>query len=76
MTVFVKSAAQFACYRGGAWEIGMLRGSALAIDGQQVVGSRAPAIASPAGGATVDNEARGAIENVLTALRHHGLIDS
>lgn len=52
-----------------------LRGSALLLDGIQVVGERRPAIASPSGGAPMDSEARSAIEAVLTALRQHGLIE-
>lgn len=61
-------------FRGGAWETGALRGHALLIGGQQVVGARATAIANPSGGATVDSEARAAIGAVLGALRAHGLI--
>jgi hypothetical protein len=62
-------------FRGGAWEIGLLRGDAVVIGGEQVIGSRAAAIADPAGGATVDNEARTAIDAILDALREHGLIE-
>ena len=73
--VFVRSTSVDAVYRSGAWELGALRGSALLIGGQQVVGSRTAAIANPAGGATVDAEARTAIVQVLSALRGHGLIE-
>lgn len=52
-----------------------LTGSALLLDGLQVVGTRAAAIASPAGGSTVDSEARSAIDQLLGALRQHGLIE-
>ena len=45
------------------------------IGGEQVVGSRAAAIDSPTGGATVDSEARLAINAILGALREHGLIE-
>jgi len=45
------------------------------IGGEQVIGSRAAAIADPAAGATVDNEARTAIDAILDALREHGLIE-
>jgi len=48
----------------------------LFVEGDQVVGSRAPGIVDPAGGATVDNEARGAVGQILGALRQHGLIDT
>ena len=52
-----------------------LRGSALLLDGIQVVGERRPAIPSPSGGTTMDAEARSAIDAVLTALRQPGLIE-
>ncbi|MFL6726821.1 MAG: DUF2793 domain-containing protein [Sphingomicrobium sp.] len=75
MTVFVKSQAVPATYRQGAWEIGVLRGSSVLIGGQQVVGARMSAIPPAAGGTTIDSEARGAIDQILVALRQHGLID-
>jgi hypothetical protein len=73
-SVYVKAEAQPACYRAGAWEIGVVRGSSLMIGGVQVVGSRVSAIASPSGGTTVDGEGRSAIDLILSALREHGLI--
>ena len=75
MLVFVRSAAASAAYRAGAWEIGQLRGSNVILDGLQVVGSRAAAIASPSGGTTIDAQARSTLDQILTALREHGLID-
>jgi len=48
----------------------------LFIDGEQVVGTRAAAIAAPSGGAIVDTEARAAVSQILEGLRQHGLIDS
>jgi len=75
MSLFVRSTSTWAVFRGGAWETGLLRGDALVIGGEQVIGARAPAIADPAGGATVDNEARTAIDAILDALREHGLIE-
>lgn len=75
LAVYVKSSGCWATYRSGAWEFGQLRGSALVLDGQQVVGSRSLAINSPTGGATVDAEARAVISEILASLRHHGLID-
>jgi hypothetical protein len=45
------------------------------IRGEQVVGARQAAIATPAGGATVDAEGRASITQILAALRQHGLID-
>jgi hypothetical protein len=52
-----------------------LSGSALLLEGVQVVGARCSAIATPTGGATVDTEARSALDQLLGALRQHGLIE-
>jgi hypothetical protein len=76
MSAYVKADGVWANYRSGAWEFGALRGSALVIGGDQVVGSRLAAIASPAGGTSIDTEARTTIDQILAALREHGLIDS
>jgi hypothetical protein len=76
MMAFVKSAEVWAVYRSGAWELGVVRGGSLVLDGNQVVGSRLAAIAAPSGGTIVDAESRTAINQVLAALRQHGLIDS
>ena len=61
MTAYVKSTGQTATYREGAWEI---------------AGGQLAAIPGPSGGSNVDVEARAAIDQVLAALRHHGLIES
>lgn len=50
--------------------------TAVFVDGEQVVGKRAPAIAAPWGGANVDPEARAAVSQILESLRRHGLIDA
>ncbi|WP_138379154.1 DUF2793 domain-containing protein [Luteithermobacter gelatinilyticus] len=44
------------------------------VGGAQVLTSRQPAIADAAGGATVDAEARTALNALLAACRNHGLI--
>ncbi|NIJ21631.1 hypothetical protein FHS95_003334 [Sphingomonas naasensis] len=59
----------------GAWRVGETHGK-LFVEGDQVVGSRGDPIAEPAGGTTVDAEARAVIVSVLEALRTHGLIES
>jgi hypothetical protein len=74
MTAYVRSTSVWAVYRNSAWELGVIRGSAVNIGGQQVVGARSAAIASPTGGTTVDAEGRAAINAILAALRTHGLI--
>lgn len=74
MTLYERTSDTFAVFRSGAWEIGILRGSALFVGGQQVVGARSAAIASPSGGTVVDAEARTTIDDILNTLRQHGLI--
>ncbi|RMF70610.1 MAG: DUF2793 domain-containing protein [Alphaproteobacteria bacterium] len=74
--VFVKDRGVPALYRNGGWTIGDLQADRLVIAGSQVVGARQAAIADPAGGTTVDSEARQAITAILGALRAHGLIAS
>lgn len=76
VTVFVKSESVSARFHAGEWEVGQIRGSTLLIGGQQVVGARTAAIASAAGGASVDSEARAVIDQILAAMRQHGLIES
>jgi hypothetical protein len=76
MCFYVRSEEATACYRAGQWDLGVLRGSSVMIGADQVLGSRAAAIADPTGGAVVDAEARAAITAILTDLRTHGLISS
>ena len=76
MVAYVRSVGVWACYRSGAWELGELRGNSLILDGVQVVGSRLAAISGASGGATVDAESRATIDQILAALRQHGLIES
>jgi hypothetical protein len=74
MSAFVRDSGLRASFRSGGWEIGVVNASALSVGGQQVVGSQRPPIAAPAGGSSVDAECRNALEQILTALRGHGLI--
>nr|MBA3525374.1 DUF2793 domain-containing protein [Sphingomonas sp.] len=74
LQAWLKSTSTWAAYRAGAWELGTLRATRLMIDGVNVVGARGPAVPDPAGGTTVDGEARSAIAAILTAMRTHGLI--
>ena len=76
MLLYERTSGTWAAFRAGAWELGMARAAALLIDGQQVVGARAGAIASPTGGTVIDSESRAAIDAILGALSQHGLIGS
>lgn len=74
MRLLVKSTAVTAAYRAGAWELGVVRAANVTVGGNQVVGARGAAVADPAGGATIDANARAAVVAILGALRTHGLI--
>ncbi|HEX8191457.1 MAG TPA: DUF2793 domain-containing protein [Allosphingosinicella sp.] len=75
MRIWIKSLALWVHWTGSAWSDGELRGSRVAINGQQVVGARQPGVPSPSGGTIIDAEARSALAGVIVALRSHGLID-
>ena len=62
-------------WTGSGWSKGTLSGSALFVDGQQVVGERQPEVPSPSGGSIIDAEARAAVAQIIVALKSHGLID-
>lgn len=76
MLLYERTSGTWAAFRSGAWELGMARAAALLIGGQQVVGPRAAAIASPTGGTIIDSEGRAAIDAILSTLTEHGLIGS
>lgn len=61
-------------YLHGQWSVGVVEAKELRINGEKVVGDRRAAIAMPSGGSTIDLEARAALNEVLSALRSHGLI--
>lgn len=48
-------------------------GARLEVNGQQVVAGRLAAITAPAGGATIDTQARTAINTIISRLQTHGL---
>lgn len=75
MRVWDAGSGAFAVFTAGAWTIGQLRGRVF-VDGVQVVGPRAAAIADPTGGETIDTEARAALAGLLAALRDHGLLET
>lgn len=74
MAVWVESEGVHARFRDGAWQLGAIAATRVDIGGDQVLGPRVAAIAAPAGGDTIDAEARSVINEVLDALRTHGLI--
>ena len=61
-------------FSNGQWSSGVIDGREVRISGLKVLGSRRAGIAAPSGGSTVDVESRAAINEVLAALRAHGLI--
>ena len=61
-------------FRGGAWRTGEVRARRILIDGIPVIGPQQPAIASPQGGTTRDEEGRTAVSAIIATLRTHGLI--
>ena len=75
MLVWNKATALWIHWTGTAWSSGEMPASRLVIGGQQVVGQRAPAVPSPSGGTVIDAEARNAVNQLIVALRSHGLIE-
>ncbi|WP_300973985.1 DUF2793 domain-containing protein [Sphingomonas sp. LHG3406-1] len=63
-------------FANGEWREGKILAKELHINDQKVVGPRWQSISDVAGGSNVDAEARSAINQILVALRAHGLIDS
>lgn len=63
-------------YDGSDWKDDFFRSDGIYIDDVRVIGSQMTAITDPAGGGTVDLEARAALIAMLGALRSHGLIAS
>jgi len=74
LSAMVAASGAAARWDGAAWRVGEVRAERLLIGGVQVVGARRNAIGDPAGGATVDAEARTALAAILSALRAHGLV--
>lgn len=76
LAVLVIDRAHVMAYDGTAWADGPIRADGIYVAGHKVIGAREPSIASPAGGAAIDTQARATIDLILSALRAHGLIMS
>ncbi|WBH18298.1 DUF2793 domain-containing protein [Sphingomonas radiodurans] len=74
MAVWLMSDGLAARFDGTTWSIGAVQASGLFVNGERVVSARGTAVANPIGGATIDIEARNALDEILSALRLHGLI--
>jgi hypothetical protein len=75
MLVWNKASGHWLHWRGSSWSGGELPAARFTVAGVQVVGPRQPAVPSPSGGTTIDQEARAAIAALTAALKTHGLID-
>jgi hypothetical protein len=75
MTIWVRDQGLYATHLGG-WATGVVPASEIRIGDETVVSARQAAIENPAGGSSIDLEAREAIGGILSALRAHGLIGS
>ncbi len=75
MTAWDKTTGLRLLWDGGAWTDGEVAAPRIVVDGQQVVGSRQPAVPSPSGGTIIDAEARAALARIIETLMSHGLID-
>jgi hypothetical protein len=69
-----RASGQPIAWRSGAWELGIVRGQEVQVDGQTVLRNRQAGIAIPAGGSNIDTECRAAVGSILSALSAHGLI--
>jgi hypothetical protein len=74
MTVWSIADALVARRAGAAWVVGQMTANKIIVGGQQVVGSRAGAIAAVSGGTVIDVQARAAVAAIVAALTTHGLI--
>lgn len=74
--LLVRSTSETMVRRNDAWETGIVRAREIQVGGQKIVGERQSPIAAPAGGSTIDPEARATISEIIASLRAHGLIGS
>jgi uncharacterized protein DUF2793 len=74
MSLVDRISGQFINRRDGAWETGIIHAQEVRVNGQAVVRNRQPAIGDPLGGTVVDGECRTVVDQILAAMRAHGLI--
>jgi len=74
MLVWLKDDNVVARYTAGLWQKGVVTANKIEISGQQVLGAQQAAVNDATGGATIDAEARTALNSLLAACRTHGLI--
>jgi hypothetical protein len=75
MSVWIRQLGYPVRWDGGGWGGGEIACTGIRIGGQQIVGERQPAVASPSGGTIIDQEARAGLDAIIAALMSHGLID-
>ena len=73
MAVWSKGANLPIRYANGIWTAGEILCSRVLVAGEQVIGTRQPAVPSPSGGTIIDAEARAAIGALIETLMSHGL---
>lgn len=76
LSLWVADRGHMMRYDGSDWNDDIFRSDGIYIDDLRVISSRKAGITDPAGGATVDGEARTALIAILQRLRSHGLIES
>jgi hypothetical protein len=74
LCVFHKGLKINYCFQGGLWLKQSLNAGSFAVNGLTVLNQRQPAISVPTSGTVIDAQCRIAIDQILTALRNHGLI--
>jgi hypothetical protein len=74
MMLWLADIELWARHDASGWIIGDIPAQSVSVGGLQVIGGQQAPITDPAGGATVDSEARATLTALLVAARAHGLI--
>ncbi len=75
MMIWNRNSGLWLQWLGTGWSEGEMTVASPVVGGKKVVGERQPAVPSPSGGTTIDEEARISIAALTAALKSHGLID-